>query len=141
MLRNWHHMLEEMTGNPAQAIRTIPLLEEHERLQLLNWGGNCNERKAAFRSIDTLVQEQAQQNPNAIALSDAQQQITFQQLDRQANQLARYLLRMKVKQEMILAVCLKPSVDVVVTLLAILKAGERIFPWIQTIRANGSPSC
>jgi amino acid adenylation domain-containing protein len=128
MLRNWQFILGAMVADPTRTIEEVSLLETAERRQLLAWSGEDNNHKPEVLSIDASVRQFAGERPDAIAVSDAQKHITYFELDRQANQLARYLRSMKAGPEVILAVCVEPSVDMVVALLAILRVGAAYLP-------------
>ncbi|HET8843167.1 MAG TPA: amino acid adenylation domain-containing protein, partial [Ktedonobacteraceae bacterium] len=80
------------------------------------------------RSIHQLFEEQVQSTPRAVALSDGNEQFTYQQLNARANQLARKLLHLGIGSEQSVGLCLPRSLDLVVGLLAILKAGATYVP-------------
>ena len=71
---------------------------------------------------------QAGQTPEALAVHDVAQQLTFAELNGRANQLARLLQTQGVGPESIVAVCLERSVELVVALLGVLKAGAAYLP-------------
>lgn len=74
------------------------------------------------------VEMHAAARPTAIAVTFAHQQLTYEELNRRANQLAHYLVDAGVGPEARVAVCLKPSAEVPIALLAILKAGGVYVP-------------
>jgi amino acid adenylation domain-containing protein len=75
-----------------------------------------------------LFEAQVEQTPNAIAAVFENQQLTYQQLNQRANQLAQYLQKLGVKPEVLVGICVERSLDLVVGLLGILKAGGAYVP-------------
>ncbi len=75
-----------------------------------------------------LIEQQAEQTPNAVAVVFDDNVLTYQQLNQQANQLAHGLIARGVLPGDIVAVCLERSVELVVSLLAIVKAGAAYLP-------------
>ncbi|MBE9008373.1 amino acid adenylation domain-containing protein [Fortiea sp. LEGE XX443] len=80
------------------------------------------------QSLHELFTAQVERTPNAIAVTFEQQQITYQELNTKANQLAHYLQTLGVKLETLVGVCVERSLEMVVCLLGILKAGGAYIP-------------
>jgi amino acid adenylation domain-containing protein/thioester reductase-like protein len=78
--------------------------------------------------IHQLVEQQVLQTPTAIAVTFQGQQLTYQELNQKANQLAHYLQSLGVKSETLVGVCIERSLDMLVALLAVLKAGGAYVP-------------
>ncbi|HEX3816873.1 MAG TPA: AMP-binding protein, partial [Chthoniobacterales bacterium] len=74
------------------------------------------------------IEMHAAARPTAIAVTFAEKQLTYGELNRRANQLAHYLKAAGVGPEARVTVCLRPSADVAIALLAILKAGGVYVP-------------
>ncbi|PYS75169.1 MAG: non-ribosomal peptide synthetase, partial [Acidobacteria bacterium] len=104
------------------------LLSEAERQQLLfDW--NDTEREYPRDAcIHQMFEAQARRTPDAIALSFGRERLTYRQLNERANRLARHLLRRLTKEEEVVGVCLGRSIGMVVSLLAVLKAGAAYLP-------------
>ena len=86
-----------------------------------------------YKCIHTLFEEQVEKNPDAIALVyDKQlyekQHLTYRELNNRANQLAHYLQSLGVKPEVRVGICIERSLEMVVGILAILKAGGVYVP-------------
>ncbi len=122
MSRHFETLLAAIVGNPDKRIGELSLLDEPERRQLLQeW---TNTRFAyPFNCIHELFEEQVTKTPEAVAVIAEGRQITFAELDQRANQLARYLQRRGVGPEVIVAVFMERSIETLVGLLGILKAG------------------
>jgi amino acid adenylation domain-containing protein len=106
----------------------LPMLREAERQQLLVDWNNTTTNYARDRCIHEWFEEQAQKTPEAIAVVFGNEQLTYQQLNQQANQLARYLQALGVKPETLVGICIERSIVMVMALLAILKAGGAYVP-------------
>jgi amino acid adenylation domain-containing protein/thioester reductase-like protein len=78
--------------------------------------------------VPELIQQQVAQSPDAIAVRFETQQLTYRQLDDRANQLAHYLQAQGVQAETLVGVCVDRSVEMLVALLAIMKAGGAYIP-------------
>ncbi|MFD3659468.1 non-ribosomal peptide synthetase [Streptomyces sp. NPDC058659] len=79
-------------------------------------------------SLHGNVAEQARRTPHAIALSSGEYRLTYRELDERANRLAHRLGELGVRAETPVAVLMERSVDVVVAILAVLKAGGCYLP-------------
>jgi amino acid adenylation domain-containing protein len=126
MVGHFHNLLEEITKAPEQRILELPLTSGGEtRALLARWGvTDMNANKL----VHQLIEEQAARKPEAIAVAFNDQQFSYAELNQRANQLARYLKRHNARPEMLVAVHLEPSCDLVVALLAVMKAGAAFVP-------------
>ncbi|HEY0739774.1 MAG TPA: amino acid adenylation domain-containing protein, partial [Herpetosiphonaceae bacterium] len=121
-------LLEAVVVDALQRIDRLPLLTEAERHQLLfEWTATAAPIPSAHNLPD-LFAEQVASRPDAGAVFDAEQGLTYRQLDARANRLARHLHVLGVRPESRVGVCLPRSVDMVVALLAVLKAGGCYVP-------------
>ena len=80
------------------------------------------------KCIHFLFEEQVERTPNAVALVFKQQQLTYQELNQKANQLAHYLQQLGVKPEQLVGLCVERSLETVIGILGILKAGGAYVP-------------
>jgi amino acid adenylation domain-containing protein/thioester reductase-like protein len=78
--------------------------------------------------IHQLIEYQAQQTPDAVAIAFQNQQLTYQELNQRSNQLAHYLKNRGVQPETLVGVCLDRSFDLFIGLLGVLKAGGAYIP-------------
>jgi putative pyridoxal-dependent aspartate 1-decarboxylase len=127
MTVHWQNLLSAMVANPQQRVSELPLLTESERHQLLvEW--NNTEEEYPQKCLHQLFEEQVEKTPDAVAVVFEDQQLTYRQLNAKANQLARYLQHLGVKPEMLVGICVERSLEMVIGLLAILKAGGVYVP-------------
>lgn len=128
MLGNYATLLESIVADPDAHIADLSLLTTAQRKQLLlDW----NATTAGFpyhKSIDQLFHEQAQLTPDDVAVVCDTRRLTFAELNDRANQLAHYLRKRGVRPEVRVAICVERSVEMIVGLLAILKAGGTYVP-------------
>ena len=121
-------LVESAVDNPEGAIARLQILGEHERHQLLvGW----NETRAEYPGqlcFHELFAEQSRRTPDAIAVTYDNRHLTFRQLDERSNQLAHYLISLGVTPDAPVALLLPRSLDLLVSLLAILKAGAAYLP-------------
>jgi len=78
--------------------------------------------------IHELFEAQVQRSPQAIAVVYEGQQLTYSELNAKANQLARYLRGVGVAADELVGLCVERSVEMVVGILGILKAGRAYVP-------------
>ncbi|MBV9707502.1 MAG: amino acid adenylation domain-containing protein, partial [Chloroflexi bacterium] len=127
LLTHWRQLLEAMVADPQQSVAQLSLLTEREREQLL-WEWNATEQSYPQKGSSQLFEEQVERTPDAVALVFEQQQITYRELNQRANQLAHYLQGLGIRPEMMVGLCVQRSVEMMVGLLGILKAGGVYVP-------------
>jgi amino acid adenylation domain-containing protein len=127
LARHFETLLAGIVANPDEDINDLPLLDETERNRLLvEWTDTT--RDYPFRCLHEIFAEQAARSPEAVALISGDRQLTFAELDQRTNQVAHYLQRRGVGPEVIVAVCMPRSIEMVIALLGILKAGGAFVP-------------
>jgi amino acid adenylation domain-containing protein len=128
LLDHFERLLHGIIAEPQQRISRLPLLSEAEREQLLvEWNQTAREYESQ-QCLQQLIAEQAARQPNAVAVSCGSEQLSYRELNEQANQLAHHLRALGVGPETITGVCLERSVRLPVALLGILKAGGAYLP-------------
>lgn len=121
-------LLQGMANHPEISPWRLPMLSADEReTQLVAWN-DTTIALADTRYIQTRIASLAQLNPDQIAVSSASGHITYRELNKQANQLARHLGELGVKPEELVGICMERSIDLVVALLAVIKAGGAYVP-------------
>jgi amino acid adenylation domain-containing protein len=128
MACHFQTLLSGIVAHPEQPITELPLLTVTEQHQLLyEWNDTCREYPQD-RCIHQLFEEQVAKTPDAVAVVFEEQELTYQQLNERANQLAHYLQTLGVKPEVLVGICVERSLEMVVGLLGILKAGGAYVP-------------
>src|SRR5258708_37657771 len=117
-----------MVADDAQTIDRLAMLSEGEREQVLyGW----NETKAEFSSekcVHELFEEQVRRSPQATAVVFEKEELSYGELNVRANRLAHYLRELGVKPDERVAICVERGFEMIVGLLAILKAGGGYVP-------------
>ncbi len=121
-------LLEGLLANPDQSIDTVPLMSDAERRQILAAGNEPALAAAGDQGLAPLFEAQVRRTPDAVAVSHADQTLTYAQLNARANQLAHYLRNCGVGPGVTVALCLERSPDLLVGLLGIVKAGGAYVP-------------
>jgi len=128
MLGHLDRLLAAMAEAPEARLSDLSLLTDDERKQLIEWNGAFTSDETGVRCIHDLIAAQVQARPEATAVVTKQEQVTYQELDRRAAALARYLLAQGVRPDDRIGLCLDRSLDLVVGIVAVLKAGGAYVP-------------
>ena len=121
-------MLEAMVADSRQEIAGIDVLEQEERKLLLEEWNATEAEYPEEMCIHELFEEQVRRTPEAIAVVYEEQSLSYEELNRQANQLGHYLIGLGVKPDERVAICVERGLGMVIGLLAILKAGGAYVP-------------
>jgi amino acid adenylation domain-containing protein len=134
MARHFEVLLTKIVENPAQSISHLPMLTKKEIQQLQGWNETATDYPFEQTIVD-LFEQQVEKTPNNIAVVFEEQQLSYQQLNDKANQLAYYLLSLKTQAGTVLlpnnpliAIAVERSFYMVIGLLGILKAGGAYVP-------------
>jgi amino acid adenylation domain-containing protein len=128
MARHFLTLLRGIVANPDQRISALPLLGSIERKRILREWNHTALDYPKRRCMHELFEAQARKTPNAVAVECAGEKLTYRQLNGGANRLAHYLQRHGVGPEKLVGVCVDRSLEMVVGLLGILKAGAAYVP-------------
>jgi amino acid adenylation domain-containing protein len=120
-------LLDGIVADPGTCLSELPLLTEAERRAQAQWNdtGVCYD---APDCLHDMVAATVRRSPHAVAVSFADDELTYAELDRRAEALAHRLQRLGVGSDSIVPVLLDRSADLVVTLLGVLKAGGAFMP-------------
>ncbi|HEU5230862.1 MAG TPA: aminotransferase class III-fold pyridoxal phosphate-dependent enzyme, partial [Ktedonobacteraceae bacterium] len=131
-IQNWlayfQTLLKGMTAQPEQNVLALPLLTEVDRHRLLIEWNATQQAYPAERCLHHLIEEQAAQTPDKIALVFEDMYLTYHTLNTCANQLAHYLQRLSIRAEMRVGISMHRSASLLIGLLGILKAGCAYVP-------------
>ncbi|MHC5747805.1 MAG: amino acid adenylation domain-containing protein, partial [Nostoc sp.] len=128
MAGHFQALLQEITASPKLRLSELSLLTEFEKHQLLWEWNNTKVEYPQKQCIHELFETQVQKTPDAVAVVFEDEQLTYQELNTRANQLAHYLRSLGVKPEVLMGICVERSLSMVIGLLAILKAGGAYVP-------------
>ncbi|MFK4214151.1 amino acid adenylation domain-containing protein, partial [Streptomyces sp. NPDC030920] len=122
-----HRVLVAMATDPRQRAGRVEVLGERERELVLS-GWNDTVREVPAVTLPDLFEAQVVRSPDAVAVVHAGEGVSYAELNARANRLAHLLVAEGVGPEDLVAVCLPRSVDLVVALLAVVKAGAAYLP-------------
>jgi amino acid adenylation domain-containing protein len=128
MARHLETLLEGVALNPDLRLSQLPMLTPIERDHLINGLNVAGAPYPRERCVHELVAAFAATTPEATAVIWQGQSLTYSELNERANQLARYIQLLGVGREAIVGVYLQRSADLIVSLLAVLKAGAAYLP-------------
>ncbi|UXA53236.1 non-ribosomal peptide synthase/polyketide synthase [Xanthomonas prunicola] len=120
-------LLRGMLADDSACAVQLPLLPDDEQAQLQGFNATATDLDGTGY-LHRAIEAQAQRTPDAIAVADDHDTLSYAELDARANQLAHHLIGLGVVPESSVAVCLPRGIDLVVALLAILKAGAAYLP-------------
>ncbi|HEY6661266.1 MAG TPA: amino acid adenylation domain-containing protein, partial [Pyrinomonadaceae bacterium] len=125
---HWQNVLQAMAADPEQLLRDVQLLGSEERREMLQeWNATRSEFPES-QCVFELFAQQVERTPDAIAVSFENERLTYAELDRRANQLAHYLRKHGVANETRVAIFIERSLEMIVALMGVLKAGGAYLP-------------
>ena len=126
--RQYLILLEGMLAQPDRLVSLVPMMSSIERDRILVAWNATSVDYPRDRCVHELFEDQARRSPEAIAVEFGEQKLSYAELDERARELARYLRSLGVRRGAKVAICIESSTDMVVGLLAILKAGAAYVP-------------
>ncbi|WP_345516385.1 amino acid adenylation domain-containing protein, partial [Phytohabitans houttuyneae] len=127
-IANWLvRVLDIVTAAPELPLRAVDVLDPRERDQVLHrWNDTAQDvAPATFLGV---FEAQARRTPDATAVTDGGERLTYAELDARANQLGWYLRELGVGPESVVALCLPRRVEMIVAIVGVWKAGGAYLP-------------
>jgi len=128
MSAHFRALLQAIVAQPAREIAALPMLADEERQQLLGAWSRSADGPPTPAPIHELFEAQAARTPEAVALVCADETLTYGELNRRANQLARRLRAAGIGTEAVVGILMERSPEMLVGLLAVLKSGGAYLP-------------
>ena len=128
MAEHFINLLDGIVARPEQTIDQLPLASQAERQRLLAEWNDTERDYPSDKCVHQLFEEQVEKSPDAVALVFEDQQLTYRELNHKANQLAHYLRKRGVRPESLVTVCMERSLEMVIAILSVLKAGGGYVP-------------
>lgn len=127
MVDQYQVLLKGIVDNPEQRVSELPILNQPQQELLMEW--NQTHREYTQKNcIHKLFESQVELTPDAVAVEQDGQKLTYRQLSDRANQLAHYLQSLGVKPETLVGICIERSLDMIIGLLGVIKAGGAYVP-------------
>lgn len=126
--QHFQSLLESIVENTEQRLAELPMLTAAEQHCLLvEW----NDTRAEFPSescFQNLFEARVEQTPDAVAIFSESEQLTYGQLNRRANRLARSLVEQGVGPDVVVALLAERGLDLWTAILGVFKAGGAYLP-------------
>jgi amino acid adenylation domain-containing protein len=129
--RTTHHivaLLDAFLDRPVAPIDEVDILTEEERIEVFETFNDTTRDYASDAPLHALIEAQCVTTPEAIAVAAQGARLTYRELDRRADLLAHHLRTLGVGRDVVVGVHMERSVELVVSLLAVLKAGGAYLP-------------
>ncbi|NEE15051.1 amino acid adenylation domain-containing protein, partial [Streptomyces sp. SID7499] len=127
VVERWQRVLDQLSGAPELPLSAVDVLDEDERRRVLTeW--NDTAADVASTTLPELFAAQVARVPDAVAVVADGPGMSYAELDTRANRLARLLIRRGVGPESVVAVAMERDTELIVALLAVLKAGGAYLP-------------
>jgi amino acid adenylation domain-containing protein len=127
MTAHYVAMLGALAGDDVHAVGDVELMDAPEKAQLAAWSVNA-QREPQHEPVHRTVEKQAQLQPQATALLFGDEALSFAELNRRANRVAHRLIALGVTPDMRVGIAMQRSVELVVAILGVLKAGGAYLP-------------
>jgi amino acid adenylation domain-containing protein len=125
--QQFEQLLDSIVTAPQTAVSRLPLLSETEQRVLTDW----NDTRRVYPrddSMHALFEAQVERTPSAVAVVAGFERLTYQQLNERANRLAHHLISLGISGEDRIGILLERSPEMLISLLAVLKAGGSYVP-------------
>ncbi|MGB9120922.1 MAG: amino acid adenylation domain-containing protein, partial [Candidatus Angelobacter sp.] len=127
MARHYVRLLQSAIEDPSLSLRNLTLFDDAERHALIELGRGA-QRFFSDKTVVGMFEEQAARTPDAPAVVSGARTLTYRELDARADKLAAYLAMHGVRPEVVVGVSMDRSPELVISLLAIMKAGGAYLP-------------
>lgn len=122
MGNNYITFLSSIVNNSYKIIKDLQLISANEKAQVEHWN-NTEAKYAADKCMHQLFEEHAKRTPEQLALMQFDKKLNYAELNAVTNQWARYLISKGVGKDCIVGICFNRSIESIVSILAVLKAG------------------
>jgi len=127
-LDSYEALLMGFAADASQRVSHLPILTAEERRHVLSDFNQTSADYSRDKCVHQLFEEQAARTPNAVALQFEDQELTYDQLNARANQLARHLVKVGVLPGDVVGIYMERSVEMILALLGTWKAGAAYVP-------------
>ena len=122
-------LINGIISGPEQRLSELSLLTSTESQRLIfDWNQTEVEYAERYQCLHGLIEQQAERQPEAVAVVFEDHELTYRELNKRATQLSHYLQGLGVGPEVLVGICVERSLEMAVGLLAILKAGGAYVP-------------
>ncbi len=122
------NLVEQTLSNPQASINELSIIPRREENKILYEFNSTHREYPSDKTITVLFEEQAERTPEKTAVSCKGAQLTYRELNEKSNQLARYLMAKGLKKNRIAGIMTVHSIEAVLAILAVMKAGGTYMP-------------
>ena len=122
------NILNCIISNINTKISNISILSKNEKNKIINEFNNTNLKYPIHKTISQLFEAQVQKTPNRIALVFENTKLTYKELNEKSNQVANYIRSKNVKPNDIIGIMLPRSLDLLISIIGVLKSGACYIP-------------
>jgi fengycin family lipopeptide synthetase D len=126
--RHFIHLIEQITENVYMACHEIELIEAEEKEMILQQFNHTNHIYPSALTLSEWFELQVLLTPDQMAAKFGNEQLSYNELNERANKLARVLREKGVGADKIVAVMVERSLDMIIAIMAINKAGGAYLP-------------
>ncbi len=124
----YQEILQILVHNPQTIVSQFSLLTKAEEQEILNLAQVMPPPYELNQTVIDLFREQVAIHGEAACLSQGDNTISYQELEYKSNQIAHFLISRGVKPRTVVAICLDRSVDLIISILGVLKSGAAYLP-------------
>ncbi|MFM7851145.1 MAG: amino acid adenylation domain-containing protein [Flammeovirgaceae bacterium] len=130
LAKHFQQLVKAIIQNPAEKVSKLKMLPDDEKELILTVFNHAvkSPTKESFRSVIEMFSTQARLRPDVIAVLNADDKITYRELDLISNQFAHYFKQLNIGKGSSIPVCMERNIEMIVVLLGILKAGAAYVP-------------
>lgn len=126
---HYTNLLGEMLAHPDRSVFELEIVTPVERQIILDKWNATRVEYVTDRCVHQLIEEQAERSPDAVAaIGPGGERFSYHEVNARANRLARCLVSQGVKPEARVGICVERGVDMIVSILAVMKAGGAFVP-------------
>ncbi|MGG3284410.1 amino acid adenylation domain-containing protein [Paenibacillus solani] len=128
MFGHYHYILKQVAANPSLKLSDIELVTEQEKQQLLEDFNRTEADYSRHLTLQAQFEQKAAEHPDRVAVVFEDDQLTYRELNERANQFARVLQDKGAQKGQFVAIMVDRSIEMIVSVLAVLKAGAAYLP-------------
>jgi amino acid adenylation domain-containing protein/non-ribosomal peptide synthase protein (TIGR01720 family) len=128
MIAQFRALIEAVVRQPDERVSRLALMSGDDAQQILVGWNRTDADWPRDATLVSLIAEQTARTPDAIAVIDARERLTYRELEQRANRLANYLRRLGAGAETLVGVCVPRACDMITAVLGILKSGAAYVP-------------
>ncbi len=128
MMTHYRRLLEASTASPETPVGQLEILDDEEKQVMLHQWNQTRADYVKNETLHSLFEQQVKRTPHAIAVRFEQQSVDYSELDQKANDVACFLLAKNVEPGQLVGIYIERSINLVVAILGILKAGAAYVP-------------